>query len=119
MNLTFHNLCKKQKLPIGSKELLGLNLKFCIASKTLPNDINKTIIEMAKSIRTKHYLVETGTDNNSTYIKQIYKKNPTWNPPPASLLIKDKITEFEKALKHRQKNISIKNKYKKMTNLNP
>jgi hypothetical protein len=48
----------------------------------LPNDINKTVIEMEKSIRTKQYLVETGLDNNSTYIKQIYKKNPTWNPPP-------------------------------------
>ena len=119
MNLTFHNLCKKQKLPIGSKELLGLNLKFCIASKTLPNDINKTIIEMAKSIRTKQYLAETGLDNNSTYIKQIYKKNPTWNPPPATLLIEDKITEFEKELKHLQQDINIKNKPKKMTNLTP
>ncbi len=32
-NLTFHNLCKDFKLPIGSKELLGLNLKFCLATK--------------------------------------------------------------------------------------
>jgi hypothetical protein len=119
INLTFHNLCKQQKLPIGSKKLLSLNLKFCLATKMLPNDTKNTVIEMAKSIRTKQYLVETGTDNNSTYIKQIYKKNPTWNPPPATLLIEDKITEFEKALKHLQQKISIKNKSKKMTNLNP
>ncbi len=74
---------------------------------------------MAKSIRTKQYLAETGLDNNSTYIKQIYKKNPTWNPPPATLLIEDKITEFEKELKHLQQDINIKNKPKKMTNLTP
>jgi hypothetical protein len=82
INLTFHNLCKQQRLPIGSKELLGLNLKFCFATKPLPKEIKRTVIEMAKSIRTQQYLVETGIDNNSTYIKQIYKKNPTWNPPP-------------------------------------
>jgi len=35
------------------------------------------------------------------------------------LLIEDKNTEFEKALKHLQQDINIKNKPKKMTNLNP
>jgi len=119
INLTFHNLCKQQRLPTGSKELLGLNLKFCLATKPLPNEIKRTVIKMAKSIRTQQYLVETGIDNNSTYIKQIYKKNPTWNPPPATLLIEDKITEFEKALKEIQQNLFIKNKYRKITNLNP
>jgi hypothetical protein len=27
-NLTFHNLCRDNQLPVGSKKLLGLNLKF-------------------------------------------------------------------------------------------
>jgi hypothetical protein len=40
-------------------------------------------------------------------------------PTPATLLIGDKITEFEKALKELQQNLFIKNKYRKMTNLNP
>jgi len=35
----------------------------------------------------------------SYYIKQIYVKNQTWHPPSASLLIEDKLTCFEKALK--------------------
>ncbi len=47
-NLTFHNLCKQQKLPLGTKELLGLNLKFCISSNKITNDINKTVLLMAK-----------------------------------------------------------------------
>jgi len=33
------------------------------------------------------------------YEKQIYVKNKSWNPPPALLIIKKKITEFEKELK--------------------
>jgi hypothetical protein len=32
-NLTFPNFCKDFTLPTGSKELLGLNLKFCLATK--------------------------------------------------------------------------------------
>jgi len=43
-NLTFHNLCENNVLPPGSRALLGLNLKFCLAHKTITNDINKTKI---------------------------------------------------------------------------
>ncbi len=38
-NLTFHNLCNEQKPPIGTKNLLGLNLKFCLA----PNNLQKIL----------------------------------------------------------------------------
>jgi hypothetical protein len=40
-NLAFHNLCKNNTLPPGSKALLGLNLKFCLSNKTITNDIAK------------------------------------------------------------------------------
>jgi hypothetical protein len=98
-NLAFHNLCKTQKLPTGTKELLGLNLKFCLSSKNITNDIHKTMLQMAKTIRTRYFLQTNGTTENNTYEKQIYIKNTTWNPPPAPLHIEDKITEFEKSLK--------------------
>jgi hypothetical protein len=98
-NLAFHNLCKNNKLPLGSKELLGLNLKFCLTSNKITDGINKTVLQMAKNIRTKTYLKENNLLNNSEYLKQIYKKNLSWNPPPASSIIEEKITEFEKALK--------------------
>jgi len=53
---------------------------------------------MAYSIRTMYYLKQCNTNNNTEYIKQIYVKNKTWNPPPASNEIEDKLTEFEKTL---------------------
>ena len=53
---------------------------------------------MAYNIRTMYYLKQCNTNNNTEYIKQIYVKNKTWNPPPASNEIEDKLTEFEKTL---------------------
>jgi hypothetical protein len=85
-NLTFHNLCTKQKLPIGAKHLLGLNLKFCLASNTLQNNINKTVLRLARFIRTNFYLKEHNLDGNSDYKRQIYIKDTSWHPPPAPLI---------------------------------
>jgi len=98
-NLTFHNLTAPGSLPPNTKQLLGLNVKFCIANNLLPNTINKTMRNLAYSIRTKEALKKSNTDQNSTYIKQIYLKKALWNQPSASIDIEDKITEFEKALK--------------------
>jgi hypothetical protein len=118
-NLTFHNLCKVNNLPPGSKELLGLNLKFCLASKAVPDDINKTMIQLARSIRTRHFLIQNGVLNNTSYEKQIYKKNLTWNPPPAPTLIEDKLVELEKALKKIQQKLERKNASRQLTNITP
>jgi hypothetical protein len=73
---------------------------------------------MARSIRINHYLASNDIVNNTTYEKQIYKKNLAWHPPPAPLLIEDKITEFEKALKHLQRKYKEKSKNIKLSNLN-
>jgi hypothetical protein len=97
-NATFHNLCTDNKIPLGTKQLLGLNLKFCLAPKKLQNTIPNTIRRMAYNIRTMYHLKECGATNNEDYIKQIYIKNKTWNPPPAPTQIEDKLTEFEKSL---------------------
>jgi len=118
-NLKFHSLCTENHLPLGSKELLGLNLKFCLASQQVKNNINKTILRLARSIRTKYYLAEHNLLNESDYNKQIYKKNQTWQPPPAPLYIEDKITEFEKALKSFQQKIINKNRHQRHSNLTP
>ena len=118
-NLAFHNLCKTQKLPLGAKELLGLNLKFCLSSGEITNDIKKTVMQMAKSIRTRHFLTTNGTTENNTYEKQIYIKNTSWNPPQAPLHIEDKITQFDKTLKLLHQQLNEKHKHKKLTNLTP
>ncbi|MFN9979118.1 MAG: hypothetical protein ACK53Y_04355, partial [bacterium] len=41
-NLSYHNLCTTEKPPPGTRDLLGLNLKYCLASATTDKDINKT-----------------------------------------------------------------------------
>jgi hypothetical protein len=97
-NLTFHNLCKDIKLPIGTKALLGINLKFCLANNTINQDISKTLLKMAYSIHTKFQLDIMGLSDNSNFGKQIYAKNKNWNPRPAPLIIEEKVDEFGKAL---------------------
>jgi len=74
-NLTYHNLCPDYKLPPGTRELLGLNLKFCLSSKSPHNKVSKTMISMARSIRIQHYLQQCNILPDSEYIKQLYIKN--------------------------------------------
>jgi len=97
-NLTFHNLRKLSTLPLNTKTLLGLNLKYCISGNKLNQNINKTLLQMAYSIRTKCHLYDIGYNGSADYEKQIYTKNKTWNPPPASITIENKLTEFGAAL---------------------
>jgi hypothetical protein len=94
------------RIPQGTRQLLGLNLKYCLASSQLQNIINTTVQKMAYAIRTKYNLQALNKEDDSDYIKQIYIKNKTWNPEPAPLHIEDKITDFEKLLKHQQNNLS-------------
>jgi len=101
-NLAFHNLCQTQQIPTGTRQLLGLNLKFCLASNKLPNNIQHTMTNLAHSIRNNQYLKTNPSNNNTEYIKQIYIKNKKWKPPPASNLIEEQLTVFEKAIKSQQ-----------------
>lgn len=79
-NLTFHNLCSSHSVPTGSRQLLGLNLKFCVAPKYIPNNINKTVRPMAYSIRTAYFLKKNGATQDADYIKQIHLKKQTMEP---------------------------------------
>jgi arsenate reductase-like glutaredoxin family protein len=116
-NLSFHNLCTKNKLPLGTRQLLGLNLNFCLATNKLQDYTKGTLLKMAYSIRTKYYLKENGLNTDNNYIKQIYKKNKNWNPPPASSTIEDKLTQFEKSLKELQNTLTRKYKNTNLSNL--
>jgi hypothetical protein len=108
-NLAFHNLCTQNVTPVGTKQLLGLNLNYCLATKQIPNNMNKPILKMAYSIRTKFYLNCNNSSTDTEYIKQLYKKNTTWNPPPAPNITEEKITQFEKAVKTKQQKLTAKN----------
>ncbi len=97
-NLAYHNLCSSIQPPPGTKELLGLNLKYCLAT-AIPNpDLKKSMKRFAYNIRTELHLKQSASETNNDYIPQIYIKNTGWNPPPASLTVENKLTSFEKAL---------------------
>jgi hypothetical protein len=75
---------------------------------------------MAYSIRTRHYLQENnGISNNSEYIKQLYLRNKNWDPPPASNIIEDSITSFEKSMKNAHAKLSTKLRKTLLSNLTP
>jgi hypothetical protein len=118
-NLAFHNLCTYDKLPLGTRQLLGLNLNFCLASKNSKTNLNKTILRMARSIRINSYLKQQSLNENAEYHKQIYICNSNWHPPPASILIENQITAFEKLLKAKQQELEIKNQNSALLNLTP
>jgi hypothetical protein len=109
----------QNQLPPGTKELLGLNLKFCLAPRTIKNNINNTILQMARSIRTRYYLAKNNLLGDSEYEKQIYKRNLNWHPLPAPLIIEEKLTEFEKSLKSLQQKNFNKHKHQQLSNLTP
>ncbi len=116
-NLAFHNLCTKNELPPCTRQLLGLGLKYCLASSSLQQKTNTTALKVAYSIRTRHYLQTNSVSQDAEYIKQLYKKNKRWDPPPASLAIEDSITLFEKTLKTEQNNLLKKFSHTNLSNL--
>jgi hypothetical protein len=106
-------------VPIATRQLLGLNLKFCLSGNNMQQNINNTMLKMARSIRTSFYLKQHGIIQEGDYKKQIYVSLKNWLPPPAPLEIEEKMTTFEKLLKRKQEHPSTKNKKNKLTNLSP
>jgi hypothetical protein len=112
-----HNLCRGTQPPIGTKNLLGLGLKFCTASPKPTSNIKDCVQKLAYRIRTKQYLLSNRKSTNTEYVPQIYKKLKNWYPPPASLTIENRITDFEKQLK--QLITTNNDKIQPYTNLTP
>jgi len=68
-------------------------------------------------IRTTQYLLSNKEQANTEYIPQIYVKLKNRYPPPASLTIENKMTNFEKQIK--QSVALNNNKTQPYTNLTP
>jgi hypothetical protein len=99
LNLAVHNLCHNHQPPTGTKDLLGLGLKYCIVQPKATPNITTSICKLAYRIRTKNYLLTTNKTQGETYIPKLYIKLKNWNPPPASLTTEEHITLFEKKLR--------------------
>ena len=71
--------------PPGTRDLLGLNLKFTIKSPTPNPDIPETMTRMQRQIRLAYYHDERHTDDpedgEGNYNPKIYLKS-TWNDIP-------------------------------------
>jgi len=104
-------------LVVSSFEVLGLNLKYCLSSSQLKNNINTTVQKMAYAIRTTFHLQNASLTKDSDYIKQIYVRNRNWNPDPAPIHIENNITTFEKNLKQRQNEQTYKLQNRDLRNL--
>ncbi len=98
-NLTVHNLCKDKQPPSGTRNLLGLGLKFCYVNPKAKPDITKCLQKLAYRIRTKHYLQNNKRTESTEYIPQLYIKVKGWNPPPASNTIEDELVNFDRHLR--------------------
>jgi hypothetical protein len=74
LNSTYHNLCTTIQPLVGTRELLGLNLKFCIASRNFKPNIKSSIKRLAYNIRTAFHLKTNGitSASNDDYHPQIY-----------------------------------------------
>jgi len=100
INLAVHNLCHSSRQPPpGTKNLLGLGLKYCIVPPKATPDIKTSMLKLAYKIRTKNHLITTGKTNANEYIPQLYIKLKNWNPPPAPLSTEERMTLFEKKIK--------------------
>jgi hypothetical protein len=73
--------------------------------------------QLAYSIRTKHFIDSFDMARENNYINQVYIKNKAWNPPPAPMLIEDKLTIFKKQLKQKQQKLESKLKKFNLRNL--
>jgi hypothetical protein len=69
-NLTFHNL-ECSTLPPGSKDLLGLGLKFCIQQLVPQPEVQSTMTRLARSIHIRQHTMtlpqNKDNDKYSTY----------------------------------------------------
>jgi hypothetical protein len=98
-NLSVHNLCNDYPPPLGTQQLLGLGLKYCVSTAKPNPNLKQCLLKLAYQIRTKHWLLHQNPINTTPFIPQIYVKLKGWNPPPATSNTEHRMTEFEKKLK--------------------
>ena len=97
-NLSYHNLCTLQQPPSNVGQLLGLNLKYCVAPPTPKPDLRNTVGKLVRSVRTQNMLVEKAKVQSTQFIPQLYKKSLFYSPPLATDEIEHNLSEFDRLL---------------------
>ena len=83
-NMAYHNLCTTLTLPPGTRDLLGLNLKFTIKTPVPNPDISMTMKRMHWEVRLayrhKDYDDDDDEKEGESYNPKIYLHS-AWDPP--------------------------------------
>ena len=80
-NMACHNLCEELTPPVGTKNLLGLGLNFCLKYTKPGNKYEETLDRLKKDIR-RIYFFSDKPEDSSGYIKNIYIPSK-WEFDPA------------------------------------
>jgi hypothetical protein len=73
-NISVHNLCTCLLPPIGTKNLLGLSLKYCAVPSKPFSTIKDSLLKLFYRIRNRHYLVQNPSATKNEYTPQIVVK---------------------------------------------
>ena len=96
--MTYHNLCKKEHPPIGTKLLLGLGAKFIPQRWYAQPNVEHSINDFNRNIRIKH----TFAGSESTLCKddtKLYVRNLEWEPEKANDEIENRLKQFEEKIR--------------------
>ena len=105
-----HDYCIINPMPVGTRSLLGLGLKYCLKKSRPTNRLDKTIEDFKNNSRRIAYFHKNPREpeEESTYNKDLYLKK-SWEAPEASEEVEECLTNFERELCRRQV------KYKRLT----
>ena len=97
-HLAYHNLCAIKQPPLNTGQLLGLNLKYCIATPTKKPDLGYTIPRLEKSVRTQNMLIERKVRSQHFIQQLFFKQNQFYSLPLGTDKMEYKLTKFEEKL---------------------
>jgi hypothetical protein len=77
-NKAFHNLCENLTPPSGTRQLLGLGLKFCLEKKQHGQRLQETITTVTHDVRLCFEIqqnIDYFKDNSGEYNPRLYIKS--------------------------------------------
>ena len=104
-NRACHNYCQSLSMPFGTRNLLGLGLKYCVKHARPTFGLKITMERFKSDVRRLHWFIENppeeDDDNPRKYTPGLYWKS-TWDPPAATHKIERCLNRFETELKRRR-----------------
>lgn len=123
-NLQFHNLCPEDmKLPMGTRSVLGLGLKFCIEQPRPYQDIDTALMKLKRNIDIWYHLNKDVNDNDSNdnnnnndnvtddhYNARLYVET-NWKPDPCGKKCAKAFDNFETLVNEARRNLPTYRRY--------